>query len=147
MSILTFSYRACRVSWSTTALSIFRTAVEDREDDMVNVNINAKTCHNISLLPLRNSTNKSVIKPQNNSFSSHKWQQHLLMSDSYSFVSGGDRGPGLQWSVCHTQKMAQRGPKPKKHQCLLKPVKAAEVCLNSWCRLFVSVRGPGAHEH
>lgn len=31
---------------------------------MVNVSVNTKTCHNISLLPLRNSNNKSVIKPK-----------------------------------------------------------------------------------
>lgn len=42
---------------------------------MVNVSVNTKTCHNISLLPLRNSNNKSVIKPKKktekkNSFSS-----------------------------------------------------------------------------
>lgn len=85
--------------------------MEDREDDMVNVSVNTKTCHNISLLPLRNSTNKSVIKPQNNfshltSDSDNSWCQILMVFYLEATEDQANSGE----SVAH-QKMAQKGAK------------------------------------
>lgn len=47
---------------------------------MVNVSVNTKTCHNISLLPLRNSNNKSVIKPKKNKKRKNSFSSFIVSS-------------------------------------------------------------------